>query len=212
MFIRLFKEIDPEITFQIYDIRNNDYPKDLNECNAYITTGSRASTYDDLDWIPPLKQLFKDLYQAKVKLVGICFGHQLIADTFGGNTTKSDKGWGVGVSQNQVLKTQHWMKPELAQVNVIVSHQDQVTQLPDNAELLMESDFCPNYMYQIGNEILTIQGHPEFSKEYAETLMRHRESSIGNAAFHHGLSSLSLQVHDKELMQWIVQFMLEDSH
>jgi len=207
MFITLFKEIDPNLEFEIYDLREDITPQNLNECDAYITTGSRVSSYDSVSWIPAFKQLILALHKAQIKLIGICFGHQLIADCLGGATQKSEKGWGVGVSENKIIKKKNWMKPELDQLNIIVSHQDQVISLPKNAEILAGSDFCPNFMLQIGEHILTVQGHPEFNKQYSQTLMQHRGDIIGSTRLQQGLNSLSLTVHDKILMQWIYHFM-----
>lgn len=207
MFIALFKEIDPAIQFKVYDLREGVTPQNLNECDAYITTGSRVSTYDSVSWIPPFKQLILEIHKAQIKLVGICFGHQLIADCLDGKTQKSEKGWGIGVAVNEVTKKKEWMRPPLDQLNVIVSHQDQVIHLPENAEILAGSNFCPNFMLQIGENILTLQGHPEFNKQYSQTLMQHREDVIGTTRLEQGLDSLSLTVHDKILMQWIVRFM-----
>lgn len=206
MFKQLFWQVDPDLHFAIYDIRNHKFPNVLDECDAYITTGSRTSTYEDLDWIPPFKDLIQSIFNAKKKLVGICFGHQLIADTFGGYTELSDKGWGVGVSQNKIVKRKPWMKPPLDKLNIIVSHQDQVTELPEQSELLASSEFCHNYMYQIGNEILTIQGHPEFTKEYSGTLMKHRREKLGDITLKNGLDSLSLDVHNTIFAQWMINF------
>jgi len=210
MFIQLFKAVDPDLVFTVYDLRKNEYPRDLNECHAYITTGSRESTYDkSVPWIPLFKRIIEECYQEKVKLVGICFGHQLIADTLGGQTINSDKGWGIGVSQNKIITQRPWMKPPLSQLNIIVSHQDQVEQLPHNTTVLARSDFCPNYMLQIGENILTVQGHPEFSKGYAKTLMEYRREIIGSETVNAALASLTLTVHEKTLAQWIYNFMFE---
>lgn len=206
MIKNLLLEIDPNLDFLLYDIRQHDFPTTADECDAYITTGSRNSTYEELSWIPPFKKLIINLHQHKKKLVGICFGHQLIADALGGYTELSDKGWGVGISQNRILKKKAWMIPELEQLNIVVSHQDQVTELPPGAELIASSDFCPNYMYQIDNHILSIQGHPEFSKNYSETLMRHRAEKLGQETLQQGLGSLSLETHDRIMMQWIMNF------
>jgi len=206
MFIHLFKEIDSALEFEIYDLRENITPKNLNECDAYITTGSRVSTYDSVDWIPAFKQLILDLNEAQIKLVGVCFGHQLIADCLNGKTTQSEKGWGVGVSVNDIKKSKSWMQPVLDQLNIVVSHKDQVTHLPENAEILAGNDFCPNFMLQIGEHILTIQGHPEFTKAYSQTLMQYRADMIGRQRVQQGLDSLLLPVHDRILMRWIYQF------
>ncbi len=207
MFKAAFRDIDATFEYQVYDILKNEFPTDVNECDAYITTGSRRSTYEILDWIAPLKKLFLDLDQAQKKLVGICFGHQLLADTFGGRNEKSNKGWGVGISQNKILLRKSWMKPPLEVLNIIVSHQDQISELPPEAELLASSDFCPYYMIQLGENILSIQGHPEFSKEYSRTLMQHRVTMIGEPTLSIAEESLKLEVHSRILMQWIINFL-----
>ena len=206
MFKTGFLEIDPRLEFRTYDIREHEFPTTPDECDAYITTGSRSSTYEDLPWIPPFKALIEELHRHKRKLVGVCFGHQLIADALGGYTELSDRGWGVGISCNQIVQKKSWMQPPLEQLNIVVSHQDQVTELPTGAELIATSAFCPNFMFQIGEHILTIQGHPEFSKAYSETLMRHRAEKLGEATLQHGLNSLELDIHDKIMMRWILNF------
>lgn len=206
MFIQLFTQCDPTIETATYNVELGEYPTTDDECDAYITTGSKASVYEDLPWLTDFKAFIQRLYTKKIKLIGICFGHQLIADVFGGKTDKSNKGWGVGVSSNEVLSHQPWMEPPLQTLHIIVSHQDQVTQLPDIAKLLITSDFCTNYCYQIGKTIVSIQGHPEFSKDYAETLMRHRGKKLGNRILQQGLSSLSLETHDQIFAQWLINF------
>jgi len=80
--------------------------------------------------------------------------------------------------------------------NLIVSHQDQVTKLPDNAELIAGSEFCPVGMFQMGGNILAIQGHPEFNKDYAEALMRHRRKLLGETVFSQGIRSLQSPINE----------------
>ncbi|VAW83972.1 Glutamine amidotransferase, class I [hydrothermal vent metagenome] len=206
MFIRLFQEIDPAVCVHIYDVERGEYPVTPHECDAYITTGSKASVYEDLPWLIEFKAFLRILYVEKIKLVGICFGHQLIAEVFGGKTEKSDKGWGVGVSVNRVIEYKSWMQPSLDTLQIIVSHQDQVTRLPDDAQLLVTSDFCPNYMYQLGESMLALQGHPEFSKSYAKKLMYFRENKIGGETFRTGLNSLQRETNEKVFAQWLLNF------
>lgn len=210
MFIRLFAEFAPEMTFEIYNIEIGEYPQEDNECDAYITTGSKASVYDDLPWLNECKAFIRRLYTKKIKLIGICFGHQLIAEAFDGKTEKSNKGWGIGVSVNSIVSHMDWMQPQLETLNIIVSHQDQVTKLPTGAKLLATSEFCPNYCFQLGETIVAIQGHPEFSKEYAETLMRHRKQKLGDEVFTIGLNSLSKKTHDKIFVQWLINFLYKE--
>ena len=206
MFTDLFKQIDPSIETQTYNVEFGEYPKTPEECDAYITTGSKASVYEDLPWLTEFQAYIRLLYDKNIKLIGICFGHQLIADAFEGKTEKSNKGWGVGVSVNNIIAKQAWMNPPLEKLHIIVSHQDQVMRLPKGAELLATSEFCPNYMYQINNQILSIQGHPEFSKQYSETLMRYRKLKIKEDTFKTGINSLTLDTHEKIFTQWMLNF------
>lgn len=211
MFQSLLRNINLHLEFRIYDVRDNIYPDDIHECDSYIITGSKASVYDTDPWISILQKFIVALDQQQKKLVAVCFGHQLVAQTFGGKTEKSDKGWGVGVHTCQIQKYRCWMKPPMHHYNLIVSHQDQVTQLPDKAELLAGSQFCPVAMFQRGNNILAIQGHPEFSKNYAEALMQHRRHSLGEAEFEQGICSLQSSTDDIGIAQWILTFMNNDS-
>jgi len=206
MFINLFKKVDPDISTHIYNVEFGEYPADINECDAYITTGSKASVYENLPWLEKLKAFIRVLYSNDIKLAGICFGHQLIADTFNGKTEKSSKGWGVGVSVNQIIQQRPWMQPPLDTLNIIVSHQDQVIRLPNEATLLATSDFCPNYMYQLDDLVISLQGHPEFSKKYSEALMKHRAEKLGEKTLQAGLTSLNLETHEIIFATWILNF------
>ena len=97
MFSKIFWSVDPNIQFKTYEVQFGDYPRDLNECNAYLITGSKASAYDDDQWIHDLKKFIQRLHQNKKKLVGVCFGHQIIAEALGGSVRKSPTGWHAGV-------------------------------------------------------------------------------------------------------------------
>ncbi len=206
MFRALFKPNEPKMEFVTYDVRENAYPTQIDECDAYLITGSKASVYDDLPWLPECEKFIRTLHRRKQCLIGICFGHQLIADVLGGKTEKAPQGWGVGVAINQVYVKAPWMRPYLSAIGVIVSHQDQVTTLPTDAVLVAGSEFCPHFMYQIDDHILTIQGHPEYSKRYSETLMRHRAATLGEDTYRNGMSSLALPTDELTVAQWIINF------
>jgi len=206
MLVDLFSLCDPTIEFEIYNVQIGEYPNDIHDCDAYVTTGSKASVYDELDWIPPLKSFIRVLAKKQKKLIAICFCHQLIAETFSGKTQASEKGWGVGVAENKILQKKPWMQPDLATLKLVVSHKDQVQILPENAELLASSEFCPYFMYQINNTILTVQGHPEFSHDYSETLMRHRKDIIGEPTFSNAIKSLDQISDEVKFTQWMLNF------
>ena len=214
MFEEMLLAVDSDIEMAVYDLTNNLFPVDLNACDAYIITGSQFSAYDDIPWINKAKQLVTDLYQAKIPTIGICFGHQLIAESLGGKVTKaSDKGWGVGVHHWQVKKYQEWMATgspsslmPLESFALRASHQDQVTELPPSAKLFASSDFCPIAGFQISDHVLSFQGHPEFSADYAKALIKKRVERIGEEVSQNAVKSLKEEVHSETVGAWIVQF------
>ncbi len=207
MFNTLLKQADPTLTYTIYDAENIDLPANADACDAYLITGSQHGVYENHPWIPPLEEFIRHLHTTQKKVVGICFGHQLIAQALGGKVIKSPKGWGVGMSKNKISQSKPWMNPPREEFNLIVSHQDQVVELPKNAEVLAGTDFCPFYMVQIGN-FLTIQGHPEFSKAYSKVVLEEdRKEILDPIRYEEALQSLKLERHDAVVAQWIVNFL-----
>jgi len=207
MFMQLLKDAsNAPLTIEIYDVIANQFPKNIDDCDAYLITGSRFSVYEDLDWIHRLRDFVVELDVARKKLIGICFGHQLIALALGGKAELAQVGWGVGVHTSAVTKTASFMEPKLSQFTALVSHQDQVTELPEGAECLASSDFCPFSMIRIGNHILTFQGHPEFHRDYSKALIEMRQDILGDRVYTEGLESLSKKTNEDILAQWIMAF------
>jgi len=209
MFIQLFKKIDSSFTFSSYQVTQQRYPENIDECDAYLITGSKASAYEDEAWIARLKKYIRQLYAQRKKLVGICFGHQIIAEALGGRVEKSQKGWGVGLIHSEVLQKSNWINPELDDFSLLVSHQDQVTELPDQAVSIASSDFCEHSGFSIDNCILTYQGHPEFSTDYLLSIMNKRRKSIGEPTYHVALASLEQSSDDLTIARWISGFITD---
>lgn len=207
MFQSLFLRVDASLTFEVFNVVNGEYPQSVEQCDGYVITGSKASVYDGDAWIETLGGYCRTLNAQHKKLLAVCFGHQLIAEVFGGRTEQSPKGWGVGVHTIDVTMNKPWLQPELQNYNVVVSHQDQVTQLPQGAELIAGSDFCENSMFQLGENILTIQGHPEFSKEYARAMMQRRAEQIGEKKLSEAIDSLQKPVDDLIITKWLLAFL-----
>ena len=200
----------PPITLNFFSVVDGEFPENIDVCDAYITTGSKYSINDDNPWIQQLIEFVKTLYSAKKGFVGICFGHQLIAKALGGKVIHSTKGWGIGIAESQVIKQQKWMKPYQASLNLIVSHQDQVIDLPTlskNTEVLLTNDFCPNSMIQVDQHFLGLQGYPEFSAAYSFALMESRKDHIPKQCFNEGKKSLVHKADDLLVIQWIINFL-----
>lgn len=207
MFANLLHPADPQVELIVFDAEHGELPSNIHAVDAYLITGSRHGVNDGFPWIAKLEEFVRALHVAQKKVIGICFGHQLIAKALGGKVIKSPKGWGVGMSQNQMVLQKEWMIPYQNQVNILVSHQDQVVELPEGAEVLAASDFCPNYMMQIGQHFFTIQGHPEFTKAYSRDLMVTREDTVNEEQFARGIKSLELHEDDGLIAQWIMSFL-----
>ena len=207
MFTTLLQQVEPSIKLTTWRLIDMEFPSSVDECDGWIISGSKHGANDHLPWIPPLEAFIRELFEQKKKLVGICFGHQIIAKALGGEVARSDKGWGVGISDNQIYEHPSWMQPDRDNFKLLVSHQDQVLDVPEMGSIIAGSDFCPAYMIQYDGCLLGIQGHPEFFREFAGTLLNFRRDSIGKETTEIGLKSLS-KAHEGALVaQWMVQFL-----
>ncbi|MGL6004404.1 glutamine amidotransferase-related protein [Aeromonas sobria] len=207
MFIRGFAALAPELEFRVWSALDGELPEDLHECDAWLITGSRHDAYSDIPWIQALRAWIRQAHDADVKLAGICFGHQVIAQALGGEVVKSTKGWGLGVAVHSMLADAPWMAPARDQIRILASHQDQVALLPPGATRLAGNDFCPNFMFLQGDHIVAIQGHPEFSVEYNRALIERRRGLLPDERYQSSLSSLEGEVDSATMMQWLLQFL-----
>ncbi len=208
MFSDLLHTQDQNIEVAIYDLTADHFPIDLHACDGYIITGSQFSAYDDIPWIHKAKVLITDLYQAGIPTIGICFGHQLIAESLGGKVEKAtDKGWGVGVQNWEVKSSNEWMGEKApASFSLRASHQDQVVKMPVNSKLYASSDFCPIAGFQINKHFLSMQGHPEFSRDYSNALIEKRIDRIGKNTSTIAQKSLKNKVDNNKVGAWIIKF------
>jgi GMP synthase-like glutamine amidotransferase len=207
MFVELLGSRDPSLEFTTYDVRHGEYPADIDDEDAYLITGSRHSVYDELPWIPPLLDFVRELDRRQKKLVGICFGHQLVAEALGGRVRKAQQGWGVGLHRHRFSERPAWFDEGELEVPILVTHQDQVIDVPAQAAVLASSDFCPNAALQIGDHILTLQGHPEFVSGYSRAIIEFRRELIGEDVYHKGLESLQDAPATDRMAHWIIDFL-----
>lgn len=162
-----------------YDVTAGVLPPDASACAAYVLTGSPAGVYEDLPWIPGLIR-FLQRAKGRAKLVGICFGHQAMAQAFGGTVVKSPKGWGVGVQRYGVERSAPWMDGA-GHVDAPASHQDQVVTCPPGAQVTLASAFTPLAGLDYGDAI-SFQFHPEFDPGFGTALLAARRDSYGALA------------------------------
>ncbi|PTS88549.1 MULTISPECIES: glutamine amidotransferase-related protein [unclassified Caulobacter] len=172
--------LGPGHAYATYDVQAGQLPQSPGEQDAWIITGSSAGVYDPLPWIEPLSDLLRAAC-GRVPLVGVCFGHQIMAQAFGGQVVKSDKGWGVGLHQYDIATTAPWMDDNRS-IAIPASHQDQVVALPAGARVLAGSDFTPfgvlAYDAPAGQAAaISMQVHPEFDPAYAAALIEARRGS-----------------------------------
>ena len=179
------------VELKAYKVEDGELPVRADECDAYIITGSAAAVYEDHAWLSAARVFVQALLAARIKLLGVCFGHQLIVDVLGGRVEKSAKGWGVGRHTYDVTRTMPWMAPELLSFSLLACHQDQVVELPPGTQVLASSEFCEYAMLRIGEQVLTVQAHPEFSAEYAQSLYEQRRERFGDAVTEQGLSTVA---------------------
>lgn len=206
MFKDRFELVDSTIELVAYNCHEGEYPAHIDEVDAYLITGSKLSVYDDIPWINQLKEFIQQLHQAKKKLIGICFGHQLIAQALGGKTQKADVGWCVGVHTNTLNDNAKALGITDPSFELQSSHQDQVLLPPTGAKILASTPRCPNAMMVIDNHILSVQGHIEFKKEFANALIEMRRSIFGEEIYHIAKASLETATDHKKVTQWIVDF------
>lgn len=201
----MFAALLPGFTFRYYEAHRGQLPSGPRECDAWLCTGSKYSVYDGTPWIAALAAFIRSMGERK--FVGICFGHQMLAHAMGGEVAKAKQGWGVGVLPLEILKTESWMEPPMRQVRIQHMHQDQVQRLPEKSILLGRSPHCDVGMFRIGETMLGIEGHPEFSLEYGGALIRARRTQIGEQGAQRALDSLKGKTDSPVVGRWIERFL-----
>lgn len=210
-FIDMFQGIDAPMSFSVYTPTAGHFPDGLDECDAYLITGSPCSVYDTYTWIKDLENFIHHAFAAGTPLVGVCFGHQLIAQSLGGKVRLAADGWLLGLHEIEVHAEKSWMGGRNASHPLYFINQDQVVRLPPDAELLASAERCPNAMYCIGDRLLSLQAHPEqpLSSMRAFTKLLVDEYHIDTDLALEAHATMDSGEPDARLFaEWIVDFLL----
>lgn len=177
MFQNLFHGAGVAWEMPVFSVIDGHYPERLDDYDAFLVTGSQHDAFADTDWIVRLRDYVVTLFEAGKPIIGICFGHQLVAHALGGEAGRASSGWGMGIMEYQCADQPAFIDTT-EPVSLLVSHRDQVNRLPPGAQLLLSSDFCPYAAFYIGDKVLCFQGHPEFTRDYAQALLTFRQEAL----------------------------------
>ncbi|KAA6330336.1 Carbamoyl-phosphate synthase small chain [termite gut metagenome] len=211
MFQRLFNSIETGIRYEIFDVRQNIYPETLSDKELYLIPGSTASAYDDIPWINKLQEFIRTLHGKKMKTIGICFGHQIIAQALGGRVMRAPQGWGTGIRSSAVVAPEAERYFPQKEMYLHYNHHDQVVELPPRAIRFATGDFCINEGFFVGDHILTFQGHPEYTREYNKYLLLHHAPDEPEEIKTKALKSLSNEADNLAAANFILDMIREKS-
>ncbi len=204
IFQNMFKYYS-DISIDTFNVMLGEYP-DVDQYNACVMSGSRYSVFDDIPWIRDLHSFVKASILKKNKIVGLCFGHQLIANAMGGQVKMAD--WNLGVQELQIMNPLPWMIPYSTHLHLLFNHRYQVVKLPAQAKIHAQTDSFIQ-MFSIDNHLLGLQAHPEYSVPYQEKLMEKTFSDSNNPLMINAKlrNQKNIELSVKTMCQWLYYFM-----
>ena len=206
MFERMIRAADASIQFDVVSIINGEQLPDPGTLQAILVTGSSAGVYDRLDWIAPLEGFVRAAYANQIPMVGVCFGHQLMAQALGGTVRKSEKGWGIGRHVYEIAPGNGVIEGE--RIAIAASHQDQVIEPPPGARTILFSPFTEHAGLLYGNGMaLSVQPHPEFETGFAHLCCDIRKGHAPDAVVAQAKTSLVEPVDNARLGGAITRFL-----
>jgi len=210
MFEQMFDATGEHFTYEVVAASDGEALPHPSTLEGIVITGSPAGVYEDHPWLEPLRDFVRNAYAVRTPMLGICFGHQVMADALGGVVTKSEKGWGIGRHTYRVVTRPACMLDAAEAFSVACSHQDQVIVPPPEAEVLLASDFAPyaGLAYDSGAAI-SFQPHPEFEDEYAQALAEMRRGLAPDHVVDDAVASFGRPSDSSELAGHIARFFSE---
>lgn len=188
--------------FATYPVLDGIFPTSVSDADGWLITGSRFGAYEKHEWIPPLEDFLRRSFTAAVPIVGICFGHQILAQALGGKVEKFKGGWSVGRKSYLGLDGQ--------ENHIIAWHQDQVVEVPAGAEVTGSSEFCQVAMLRYGDRAMSLQSHPEFTPDFFTALLKSRRASLPDHIAGGALDNLQEPLTSGEYANSIATFFKEN--
>jgi GMP synthase-like glutamine amidotransferase len=205
--VQLLQPLRPDWAFEVVPVKDGVLPERPEVFDGYVITGSPASVNDDrLPWVGQLLAFIRALHAAHQPLIGLCFGHQAVARALGGQVARNVAGWGLGTAPTHWPSARAWMQPARSTTTLMAAHNEQVTRMPEGAECLGGSDFCPIGSMQIGQRIWTTQYHPEMPKVFMQALLEHLTDKLDAPTLKQAHASLAHDADAALFGQWMVQF------
>ncbi len=210
-FAALITSVDTDWKTTSFNVKDGIFPESLDKFDGIVITGSPASARDDAAWIKRLNALIVDAFRPSKPMFGACFGHQAIASALGGSIDYNPAGWVFGLTETDVVASPDWaagLGPKLRQY---AAHKEQVTALPEGAEVILSSPVCPNAGFIIDERVYTTQNHPEMSHDFITALVDEFADDLGPSVAQTARASLSQSADTEVYAHTIAQF-FENAH
>jgi len=202
----LFDLQEDRFEYRIYMTIGGEIPKDIEEQDAFMITGSPLSVLDQHVFSDGLMDFIRRCDTAKKPLFGACFGHQAIALALGGKVERSRNGYNVGIEETTFHQKRPWMTPLHDALAMYVFHEDLVTELPPGCDLLGSSSQCKNASFAKGDHIFTTQAHPEITHEFMSCVLRDFENKLPETVAKNAWESMQQEQFGHVFATWSTQF------
>jgi len=205
-FAELLRPLRPQWDYVVYPVIDEIFPTHVEDYDAYIITGSPASVHDRHPWVGQLMAFIRDVANRRIPMIGICFGHQAIALALGGTVVDNPQGWVVGTTRT-AFQSQSWMTGSHSALTLYAAHKEQVSQLPQGAEVIGTAPGCAHAAFVIGDHIMTTEYHPEMPERFMRELVDEMGSLLSPAQAEQARRQIADGEQGQEFAGWIVAFL-----